>query len=42
VVVFEADDLEAARALAESDPYVKAGVFERLEVRETRVVFPRA
>jgi uncharacterized protein YciI len=41
VVVFEADDLHAARALAESDPYVEAGVFERLEVRETRVVFPK-
>jgi uncharacterized protein YciI len=42
LVIFEADDLKAARVLAESDPYAQAGVFERLEVWETMVVFPKA
>jgi uncharacterized protein YciI len=41
VIVFEADDLTAARAVAESDPYAEAGVFERLEVWETLAVFPK-
>jgi len=42
VILFEAPSLEAARAVAAADPYVREGVFERHEVRETRVVFPRA
>ena len=41
LVVFEAPDLAAARSQAQGDPYVVEGVFERLEVFETRVVFPR-
>lgn len=41
VILFEAPSLEDARALADVDPYVREGVFERYEVRETRVVFPR-
>ena len=41
VVCFEADDIDAARALVAADPYVVHGVFERHEVRETRVVLPR-
>ena len=41
VVVFEADSLDAARALAAGDPYVVEGVFESYEVRETRAVFPK-
>ena len=40
LVVIEADDLAAARAIAESDPYLVEGVFERVEVRGTRAVFP--
>ena len=40
VVVFEAADLEEARAVAASDPYVKAGVFLHYEVHETKTVFP--
>jgi uncharacterized protein YciI len=40
VVVFEAEDLDAARALAAADPYVTEGVFERFEVWGTRRVFP--
>lgn len=41
LVVFEAPSLSEAKALAAADPYVVCGVFERYEVRETRVVFPR-
>ena len=41
LIVFEAPDLAFAQALAARDPYVVGGVFERYEVRETRVVFPR-
>jgi uncharacterized protein YciI len=40
VVVFEAADLAAARAIAESDPYAVEGVFTSVEVRETIQVFP--
>ena len=40
VLVFEADDLAAARAHAERDPYVTGGVFARFDVHETREVFP--
>ncbi|HKJ23960.1 MAG TPA: YciI family protein [Myxococcota bacterium] len=41
LVVFEADDLEAARAQAAADPYVVEGVFASHEVFETVVVFPK-
>jgi len=40
VVIFEAPDLAAARALAAADPYVVHGVFASHEVRETRDVLP--
>lgn len=40
VVIFEAADLAAARALAASDPYVVHGVFASHELRETRDVLP--
>lgn len=42
VLVFEAADLDAARAHAARDPYVTEGVFERFEVYGTRAVFPAA
>jgi len=41
VVVFEAEDLTAARAWANADPYMVEGVFESIEVFETAVVFPK-
>ncbi|HEY5658535.1 MAG TPA: YciI family protein [Myxococcota bacterium] len=41
VILFEAESLEAARAIAARDPYVAQGIFERHEVYETRAVFPR-
>ena len=40
LVVFEAPDLGAARAIAERDPYVVHGVFASHELRETRDVLP--
>jgi uncharacterized protein YciI len=42
VVIFEAQDLVAARAWAEDDPYLREGVFESLEVFETAAIFPKA
>lgn len=41
VVVFEAADLEEARAIAARDPYVVEGVFGQYEVRPTTRVFPQ-
>ena len=41
VVLFEAENLAEAQAIAARDPYVAQGVFARYEVRETTVVFPR-
>jgi uncharacterized protein YciI len=40
LILFEAPDLAAAKAVAAQDPYVVAGVFARYEVRATPVVFP--
>ena len=40
LVVFEADDLAAARSFAAGDPYVTEGVFASHEVIATRQVFP--
>ncbi len=40
LIVFEAPNLEQARAIAAEDPYVVHKIFERYEVRETKVVFP--
>ena len=40
LVVFEADDLAAARRFAAGDPYVTEGVFASHEVVATRQVFP--
>lgn len=40
LVVFEADDLTAAREIAENDPYLVEGVFESVDVRGTRGVLP--
>ena len=40
MIVIEADDLEAARKIAESDPYLTLGIFAGVEVFETKKVFP--
>lgn len=40
LVVAEFESLEAARAWADADPYVAAGVYARVEVRPFRRVLP--
>lgn len=40
VVIAEFESLEAARAWADSDPYIEAGVYTRVEVRPFRKVLP--
>jgi hypothetical protein len=39
LIIFEADSLEAAKAWHASDPYVKAGLFARSEVRPWKPTF---
>ena len=41
VILFEAQDLASARAIAAQDPYVVQGIFDRYEVYETKIVFPK-
>jgi uncharacterized protein YciI len=40
VVIAEFESLEAARAWGQADPYVAAGVYQRVEVRPFRKVLP--
>lgn len=40
VVIAEFASLEAARAWADADPYVAAGVYTRVDVRPFRRVLP--
>jgi len=40
LVVAEFPDLDSAQAWAETDPYVHAGVYERVTVKPFRKVFP--
>jgi uncharacterized protein YciI len=40
LIVAEFDSLGAARAWAETDPYVAAGVYERVDVRPFKKVLP--
>jgi len=39
LIIFEADDLERAKAWHANDPYVKAGLFARSEVRAWKPTF---
>ena len=39
LVIVSAETIEAARAIADSDPYAKAGLFESVEVRPFNWVF---
>lgn len=41
LVVAEFDSLEEARAWADADPYVAAGVYARVQVKAFRQVLPR-
>jgi uncharacterized protein YciI len=38
MLVIEADDVAAARAFGEADPYAKAGLFQSVDVRPFRLV----
>jgi len=40
IVIAEFESLEQARAWAEADPYVAAGVYQRVDVRPFRHVLP--
>lgn len=40
LIIAEFDSLEAASAWADSDPYVEAGVFQRVTVKPYKVVLP--
>ena len=40
IVIAEFESLEAARAWADADPYVAAGVYARVDVRPFRKVLP--
>lgn len=40
LVVAEFDDLESASAWAEQDPYVKAGVYDKVTVKPFKKVLP--
>ena len=39
LIIFEAEDIEAARAWHTNDPYVKAGLFAHSEVRPWKLTF---
>ncbi|OJT98991.1 MAG: hypothetical protein BGN83_22475 [Rhizobium sp. 63-7] len=39
LVIVKADSIEAARAIADADPYTKAGLFETVEVKPYNWVF---
>lgn len=41
LIVAEFDSEQAAREWADADPYVEAGVYERVTVRPFRQVFPQ-
>ena len=41
LIVAEFESLEAARTWADADPYVAAGVYERVDIRPLRRVLPR-
>ncbi|MBB3316487.1 MULTISPECIES: YciI-like protein [Rhizobium] len=39
LVIIHADTIEAAKALADSDPYTKAGLFESVDIKPFNWVF---
>jgi uncharacterized protein YciI len=39
LIIFEADDIEAAKAWHANDPYVKSGLFAHSEVRPWKLTF---
>ncbi|RBO83270.1 YciI family protein [Marinomonas aquiplantarum] len=40
IIIAEFTDLEAAKSWAEADPYVAAGVYQSVEVKPFKQVFP--
>lgn len=42
LLIMEFEDVDAARAFAESDPYNKAGLFKTVNICPYRKVFPEA
>jgi len=40
LVVAEFDSLEAAQTWADADPYIKAGVYEKVTIKPFKKVFP--
>lgn len=42
LILAEFDTLDAARAFQKTDPYAKAGLFEKVTVQPTRKVLPAA
>ena len=41
VLVMEFDDIAAAQAFADGDPYAKAGVFESVSIKPWKKVYPK-
>lgn len=39
LIFIEAEDMAQARAFSDEDPYTKAGVFERVEIRPWKATF---
>jgi uncharacterized protein YciI len=42
IIIAEFDDIAAARAFADADPYAEAGLFSSVTVEPWRQVFPKA
>lgn len=42
VLIIDCEDLAGARALAADDPYAKAGLFSRVDIKPWRKVLPKA
>ncbi|HYG86354.1 MAG TPA: YciI family protein [Azospirillum sp.] len=42
LLIIECADKAAAQAFADNDPYAKAGLFQSVEIRAWRRVFPKA
>jgi uncharacterized protein len=39
LAIFDADSMDAAKAIADADPYAKAGLFESVEIKPFNWVF---
>lgn len=41
LIIIEANSIEEAEAFVQEDPYVKEGIFDRMEVHPFKQVFPK-